>query len=252
MRNLILAAVIVATPVAASADAASSFAAGKWQQAITEGRAENTPASLVLAGRATLAIAGYQARDKDAAKAAIDAAEKDFDRAIAKAPNSLDARTNKAIATGYRAKIDKSPGEGKDARNQMQAVLAKDPYFALANAALGAWHGGAVATIGSFLASTLLGANRKDMDRFLTLAMTREPREIVHPVTYAFTLLDIGEDSLPKATALLRTAVALPVQDAYDGQNHKAAVQVLALLEAKDVKGARALVKKLEPFNNVG
>ena len=252
MRNLILAAVIVATPVAAAADTASSFAAGKWQQAITEGRAENTPASLILAGRATLAIAGYQARDKDAAKAAIDAAEKDFDRAIAKAPNSLDARTNKAIATGYRAKIDKSPGEGKDARNQMQAVLARDPNYALANAALGAWHGGAVATIGSFLASTLLGANRRDMDRYLTLAMNREPKEIVHPVTYAFTLLDIGEDSLPKVTTLLRTAIALPAKDAYDSQNHKAAQQVLALIEAKDVKGARALVKKLEPFNNVG
>lgn len=252
MRNLIIAALVAATPVVASADAAASFATGKWAQAAAEGRREGTPTSLILAGRATLTIAGYQIRDKEAAKAAITAAEKDFDSAIAKAPNNLEARTQKAIATGYRAKLDKSPGEGKSARDQMQAVLAKDPNYGLANAALGAWHGGAVATIGSFLASTLLGANRKDMDLYLGKAMQREPREIIHPVTYAFTLLDIGADTAPKATTLLRTAVSLPVRDAYDGINHKAARDVLALLEAKDVKGARALVKKLEPFNNVG
>jgi len=252
VRIAILAALLVALPAPALADAAASFTAGKWQQAATEGRAEGTAASLILAGRATLNIAGYQIRDKDAAKAQIAAAERDFDRAIAKAPNNLEALTQKAIATGYRAKLDKSPGEGKSARDQMVAVLAKDPTFPLANAALGAWHGGAVATIGNFLARTLLGANRKDMDKYLTLAMAREPREIIHPVTYAFTLLDIGADDASKATTLLRTAVKLPVKDAYDGVNHKAATQVLALLEAKDVKGARALVKKLEPFNYFG
>lgn len=254
MRRSILLAAIVASISAspAFADAAASFKAGRWSQAVTEGRAEGTAQSYVLAGRATLAIAGYQERNKDAAKAAIAAAIADFDKAIAKAPNNLEARIERAIATGYRAKLDRSPGEGKDARDQMQAVLAKDPNFALANAALGAWHGGAVATIGNFLASTLLGANRKDMDRYLRLAMARQPQDIIHPVTYAFTLLDIGADTAPQATTLLRTAVSLPVRDAYDGINHKAAKDVLALLEAKDVKGARALVKKLEPFNNVG
>ena len=252
MRIPILMALVAAAPAPAFADAAASFAAGKWQQAITEGRAEGTSASLTLAGRAVLNLAGYQIRDKEAAKAQIAAAERDFDRAIAKAPNNLEALTQKAIATGYRAKLDKSPGEGKSARDQMAAVLAKNPNFALANAALGAWHGGAVATIGSFLASTLLGANRKDMDRYLSTAMAREPKDIVHPVTYAFTLLDIGAETAPKATTLLRTAVSLPVTDAYDGINHKAAKDVLALLDAKDVKGARALVKKLEPFNNIG
>ncbi len=251
MRSIVM-AVLLATAAPAFADAGASFKAGQWQQAAALGRSEGTAASLMLAGRATLAVAGAQERDKTAAKAAIASAIADFDKAIAKAPNSLEARTEKAIAIGYRAKIDKSPGDGKEARDQMMAVLAKDPNFALANAALGAWHGGAVATIGNFLASTLLGANRKDMDKYLTLAMAREPHEIIHPVTYAFTLLDIGADGAPKATTLLRTAVKLPVKDAYDGVNHKAAVQVLALLEAKDIKGARALVKKLEPFNNVG
>ena len=251
MRSLI-ALTLLALPGAVSADAAASFHEGKWQQAVTEGRAEGTPASLVLAGRAELTIAGYQARDKDAAKAAIAAAERDFDKALAKAPNNLDARTNKAIAAGYRAKLDKSPGEGKDARQQMEAVLAKDPNFPLANAALGGWHGGAVATIGPFLASTLLGATKKDMDRYLSTAMAQDPKNIVHPVTYAFTLLDISADNAPKATQLLRGAVALPVREAYDGVNRKAAQQVLAKLDAKDVKGARALVRTLEPFGNVG
>lgn len=251
MRNLLIAALVAATPAAAFADAATSFREGKWQQAITEGRAEGTAASLVLAGRARLTIAGFQTRDKATAKAEIAQAEADFAKAIAKAPNNLEAKTQKAIAMGYRAKIDKSPGEGKDAKAQMVAVLSINPNYPLANAALGGWHGGGVATIGSFLARTLLGATVKDMDRYLTLAMAREPNNIIHPVTYAFTLLDIGADNAPKATQLLKGAVALPVRDAYDGINRKAAMQVLARLEANDVKGARALVKTLSPFGNV-
>ena len=231
--------------------AADAFREGRFAEAATQGRAEATAASLILAGRSTLTLAGYQATDKARAKEAIAAAERDFDAAIAKAPNNLEARTQKAIAVGYRAKLDRSPGEGKQARQLMEGVLARDTNYPLANAALGGWHGGAVATLGSFLASTLLGASRKDMERYFTVAMAREPKVNIHPVTYAVTLLDIDKGNAPRVRQLLQGAVALPVRDAFDTQNRKAAQQILALLDKGDAKAAQALARRLQPFGTV-
>jgi len=250
MRTLIVAAALL-TSAPAFADAALAFREGRFAEAVRLGRAEATAPALVYAGRAALMIAGFEATDRLTAKATIDLAERDFANAVAKAPNNLEARTQKAIAMGYRAKLDKSPGEGKDARQQMEAVLSRDPNYPLANAALGGWHGGAVATLGPFLASTLLGANRKAMDTYFATAMARDPKSIVHPVTYAVTLLEIDAGNAAKAATLLRGAVALPVRDAFDAENRKAAVQVLAKLTANDAKGARALAKRLSPFGAI-
>lgn len=251
MMRKFLAAALLVSAAPALADAADDFRDGKWQLAVTEGRAENTAASLVFAGRATLCIAGATITDKDRAKTAIAAAERDFDGAIAKAPNNLEARIQKAIAVGYRAKLDRSPGEAKDTRRLMEAILVRDPNYAFANAALGAWHGGAVATLGSFVASAVLGANRKDMDRYFATAMSRDPKNVIHPLTYAFTLIDIDAANAAKVTQLLKQAVAMPPRDAFETQNRKAAQQVLALLMAGDAKGARTLAKRLQPFGGV-
>lgn len=250
MRTLIC-VVAMATAAPAFADAAMAFKDGRFAEAIKLGRAEGTAPALIYAGRAALMVAGYQSADKASAKVTIGLAERDFAAAIAKAPNNLEARTQKAIAMGYRAKLDKSAGEGKDAKTQMEAVLSRDPNYPLANAALGGWHGGAVATLGSFLASTLLGANRKAMDTYFSNAMARDPKSIVHPVTYAVTLLDIDAGNGAKAATLLKTAVTLPVRDAFDAENRKAAVQVLARLTAGDPKGARILARRLQPFGNL-
>ena len=249
--RILFAAMLLATATPAFASAADAFREGRFAEAVKLGRAEATAPALVIAGRAALMVAGYQAADKASAKATIDLAERDFAAAVVKAPNNLEARTQKAIAMGYRAKLDRSPGEGKDARQQMEAVLSRDPNYALANAALGGWHGGAVATLGPFLASSLLGANRKAMDTYFSTAMARDPKSIVHPVTYAVTLLDINAGNAAKATQLLKGAVTLPVRDAFDGENRKAAVQILAKLTAGDAKAARVLARRLQPFGTL-
>jgi hypothetical protein len=251
MRTL-LAALLLATGAPAFATAAQAFREGNFAEAVKQGHSEATAASLVIAGRATLNIAGYGLTDKAQAKAQIALAERDFDAAIAKAPNNLEARTYKAIAAGYRSKLDKSPGEARESRKLMEAVLARDPNYALANAALGGWHGGAVATLGSFIASTVLGASRKESERYFAIALAREPRNIIHPVTYAFTLLDLDADNAPQAKTLLKSAIAMPVGDAYDAQNRKGAQAVLALIDKGDNKGARTLAKRIQPFGAVG
>ena len=251
MLRILTASLLLGLAAPAFADAAASFRDGKWAESIKEGRAEATGTSLTIAGRAQL-VAASAFTDKAAAKAAIDAAQRDFEAALVKAPNSGEAAIQRAIALGYRAKLDRSPGEAKATRQAMEAVLAKDPNNALANAALGGWHGGAIATLGGFLAGSVLGASRSASERYFATAMAREPRNIIHPVTYAFTLLDLDPDNGPKAATLLRGAVALPVRDAYDTQNRKGAAAVLALLDKGDARGARTLAKRIQPFGMVG
>ena len=93
-----LAALLLALASPASATAIDEFRAGDWAGAVREGRAENTVESLILSGRAGLAIAGYQTTDKARALAIVTAAEGDFDKALARDPASVPAQLQKAVA----------------------------------------------------------------------------------------------------------------------------------------------------------
>ena len=239
-------ALTVASPVLA--DAAQSFRDGNWPQTITQGQAEATPAALVLAGRAQLNVAAYQTPDKARALDLIAAAERDFDAALAKAPNSADAQIQKGIAIGYHAKLTRSPGLGKDARKRFEAVKAAHPDMALAWAALGGWHGNAVATLGSFVASTFLGAHAKDADTDFAQAIKLDPASPVHRAYYAMTLMDLDAGNAAKAAAVLAPLAGLTPKDGFDALMKRQGLQLATALKAGDAGAAQVLARKLQPF----
>lgn len=236
---------------AAAATTADLFQTGKFVEAAAAGRAEGTAAALVLAGRATLIVASFDTTDKTRAKAMIDAADRDFDLALAKAPNSIEAQLQKATALGYRAKLSKSPGLAKETRARMEAVVARDPNYGLGWASLGGWHAGAVATLGRFIAGTVLGANPKTAIADFDLAMAKDPRNPVHPAFYGLTLLDLDTANAPRATELLKRVGQMPARDAYEALLKRSTAQVLPLLAAGDVKGAQSMARKLLPFGKL-
>lgn len=244
-----LATLIIAQP--ALADAAAAFHDGKWAAAITQGRAEATAASLVTAGRAQMAVAAYETRDKAQALALVERAEKDFDAALAKNPRDVAAQMQKAVAIGYRAKLTKSPGLGKDARQRFEAVRAAYPDNALAWSAVGGWHGGAIATLGNFMAGTVLGAKSAEMDRNFAQALKLEPSNPGFRTIYAMTLLDIDRDNSPKAAALLNGVAAMPTQDGFDALLRAQGAQLYAALKAGDAKAAQALARRLQAFGTL-
>ncbi len=250
MKSLI-AAVLLLVPTAAFASATSLFHDGRFAEAAGVGRAEGTTASLVIAGRATLIVASFDTTDRDRAKTLVDQADHDFDAALALAPDNLEAQLQKATAVGYRAKLSKSPGLGKETRARMEAVLARDPSNGLAWASLGGWHAGAVATIGKFLAGTVLGANIKVAITDFDTAIAKDPKNPVHPAFYGLTLLDLGPDNAPRALQVLQMAARDPARDAYEGLLKKAVAQVIPLLTSGDVKGAQAMARKLLPFGKL-
>jgi hypothetical protein len=254
LRSALLLAGIatLATAAPALADAAMAFRDGKWPAAIAQGRAEATPASLVAAGRAQLAVAAYETRDKAQALALVERAERDFDAALAKNPGDIAAQMQKAVAIGYRAKLTRSPGLGKDARARFEAVRAAHPDNALAWSAVGGWHGGAIATLGGFMASTMLGAKNAEIDRNFARALKLEPSNPGFRAIYAMTLLDIDRDNAAKATAVLDGVGTMPVHDGFDALLRAQGAQLAAALKTGDTKGAQALARRLQAFGTLG
>lgn len=252
MRRLLIAFALLTTSQGAlAATAADLFREGKFAEAATAGRLEATPASLVTAGRATLIIASFEATNRARAKEQVEIADRDFDTALAKAPNNIEAQLQKATALGYRAKLSKSPGLAKETRERMEAVRSRDPNYGLAWASIGGWHAGAVAELGKFIAGTVLGADTKTAIADFETALVKDPRNPVHPAFYALTLLDLGTGNAPRATEMLRQCAKLPARDAYERLLKQSTARVMPLLAAGDVKGAQRLARELLPFGKV-
>ena len=245
-----LVALTVSAP--AFADAAASFQSGKWPAAIAQGRSEATPASLTLAGRAQMAVAAYETRDKAAALALVERAERDFDAALAKNPGDVAAQMQKAVAIGYRAKLSRSPGLGKDARARFEAVRAAHPDNGLAWSAVGGWHGGAIATLGNFLGGTMLGAKAAEIDRNFGQALKLEPANPAFRTIYAMTLLDIDRKNADRAATLLNGVAAMPARDGFDALLRAQGAQLATALKAGDAKAAQALARRLQAFGMLG
>ncbi|MGI4879198.1 MAG: hypothetical protein ACRYG4_17120 [Janthinobacterium lividum] len=251
MRLLFALTLLLPAQVALAASAADLYRDGRFAEAAIAGRQEATAASLVISGKSTLTIAGFEVTDKARARAMIDQADHDFDAALAKAPNSIDAQLQKATAIGYKAKLTKSPGLAKDTRERFEAVIARDPNNALAWASMAGWHAGAVSTLGRFVAGAVLGATSKVAFADFETAMAKDPRSPVHPAFYALTLLDLGTENAPRATELLRLASRLQGRDAYENLLRRGATQVLVPLMADDLKGAQTLARRLLPFGKL-
>ena len=131
-----VAALLLATAAPALADASAAFRDGRWPAAIAQGRTEATPASLILAGRAQLAIAAYDTPTKARALELVTLGERDFDAALAKAPGNVEAQLQKAVAIGYRAKLTKAPGLAKDSLKRFIAVRTAHPELGNIDAAM--------------------------------------------------------------------------------------------------------------------
>jgi len=251
MKASALAAVLLAVSAPAAADTAALFRDGRFVEAGQAGAKEGTPEALVLAARSVLAVAAYRIPDKARAIQLSDAAAQLADAALAKRPGYPPALLQKGIAIGYIAKLQRSPGLAKEARKLMDRARAAAPDDALAWAALGGWHGESVATLGSFLAGTVLGAKRADALRAFDTALAKDPRGSVVPTFYAFTLLSMDAGNAPRVRELLREAVRAAPRDGFEALLKRQAEQVLPLLERDDAAGARALAKRLQPFGTI-
>lgn len=251
MRALLLTALLLAAAPAAASPSADAFAAGKFADAAAIGRKEATAQSLLTAGRALATQAAWQTTDRETARKLLVQAEADLTASLALAPGNPDALLQRAVVIGYQAKLAKSPGLAKQARAGFEAVLAKEPGSALAQGAMGGWHGEAVATLGKFLAGTALGAKEAEAIRWFDRAVATRGGDPAIPLFYASTLLGLSADNAPKAKALLQRAVKAAPADGFDRLMQANARAILAPLDKGDVKTAQATAKRLSPLGSV-
>jgi hypothetical protein len=246
-----LAALMMLLASPASAAAVDEFRAGNWAAAVRDGRAENSLESLVLAGRTQLSIAGYQTDSKDRALALVAAAEKDFDTALARAPGSVDAQLQKAIAIAYRAQLTRGIALAKETRRRFETIRTAHPGNSLVWGALGGWHGGAVATVGSFLAGTALGAKKTEMERCYAQALKLAPGLPSTRVFFAITLLDLDASNANRAAGLLKGLDNLPAQDGFEAMVKRQGLELAAVLIKGDAAAAQATARKLKAFSRI-
>lgn len=251
MRSILPALLLATLALPAHAAAIDEFRAGNWAAAVRDGRAENNVASLILAGRAQLSIAGYQATGKDQALDLVAAAERDFDAALARAPGNVEAQLQKAVAIAYRAQLTRSMGLAKDVRRRFEAIIAAHPENSLAWGALGGWHGGAVATVGGFLAGTVLGAKKAEMERCYAQALRLAPGLPSTRVFFALTLLDLDAGNAARAATLLKGIAALPASDGFEAMLKRQGMELAAVLARGDAKAAQATARRLQAFSRI-
>lgn len=248
----LLAATLLLAAAPAGAASIDAFRAGDWATAVRDGRAENTVASLILAGRAQLSIAGYQTSDKARALALVATAEKDFDTALARDPGNVEAQLQKAVAIAYRAQLTQGIGLAKDVRRRFETIRAAHPENSLVWGALGGWHGGAVATVGRFVAGTVLGAKIPEMERCYAQALKLAPNLPSTRVFFAITLMDLDEKNAPRAATLLKGLDALPASDGFEAMLKRQGQELAAALARGDADAAQATARKLKAFSRIG
>ena len=236
----------------AQAAAVDEFRAGNWAAVVRDGRAENTVDSLILSGRAQLAIAGFDTGDKARALTIVAAAEADFDKALARAPGNVEAQLQKAVAIAYRAQLTKGIGRATEVRRRFEAIRAAHPENSLVWGALGGWHGGAVAEVGSFVAGAVLGAKKSEMERCYAQALKLAPGLPSTRTFFAITLLDLDAGNAARAAALLKGIETLPAEDGFEAMMKRQGIELAAALAKGDPAAARATARRLKAFARIG
>jgi len=200
--------------------------------------------------RQTLLSAAYQARDKPTALEKIGEAEAQADAVLRGAPGDREARMIKAMADGYRAKLNRSRSHAVDARKSFEALAAADPRDPEAQAAIGAWHIDAVSELGGFIAGTMLGASRTTglaaMDRAVSMGGDRA----MFPGLAALLRLSLDAKDV-QVLALAERAAGAATPTALDRVMQRAASALLPKLRAGDRRGAQAMARQLLPFGSI-
>lgn len=200
--------------------------------------------------RQTLTDAAFSARDKPTALAQIGQAEAAAAAILAKAPGDREARLVGAMATGYRAKLNRSRAQALAARRMFEALAASNARDPEALAAVGGWHLDAVAELGGLVAGATLGAKRAAgiaaMDRAVALGGDRAM------FAGLAALLRLALDPRDKrASALAEAAARGTTPTALDRAMQRSATAILVPLREGNARATQVLAKRLLPFGRV-
>jgi hypothetical protein len=226
--------------------------AQQWGQAgfvitiVTVGAVPLAPAHAQSA-RDILTQASFGDTDEASALRRVGNAYAAAGNALRREPDDREALLMRATALGYRAKLTGNRGDAVAARRQFEALITQNPRDAEAQAALGAWHIGAVKKLGAIVGRAALGAQRSIGMSALERAVALGGDRALFPGLAALLRLELDPRD-PRGRALAEQAMRAEAPTALDRILQRGAAQVLVPLRAGDAQTARRLASQLLPF----
>ena len=200
--------------------------------------------------RDLLTQASFGVRDKAVALARIGAARQAAAVTLRTAAGDREAQLMQATAIGYQAKLTGDRAEAVQARRLFEGVIARNPAFADAYLALGAWHVGAVYRLGGLIGRAALGAQKSAGLAALDRAVALGGNRALYSGLAALLRLQLDPgDARGRALAEAAAHAAAPTQ--LDAILQRAAAQILAPLRTGDGKRIKAAASRLLPFGQL-
>jgi len=232
---------IAAEPI--YADALERFDAGRFRSAAEIAASLGSADGFALATRATAARATYLATGEERLRLFEQAADY-ARRALELDPDHIEANLQLVISLGQLSRsIDPLQayfaGHASEAKERLEAVLARAPDNAYAHAIFGAWHTEIVANAGSVLAESLYSASAERALEEFEMARELDPDNLLVLTESANALLRLGGAAYErKARAFLDKAMTIRPRTALQWLARRRASQLSKDLESGTTSSA--------------
>ncbi len=218
-------------------EAKAAYAQGRFAEAARISESLGTSQGFALSAESLSVHANYIAKEgekKELLERAVALARK----AVLSDPKNADAHLQLARAIGRRAEtvgVFEAAGEAEKIRESTENALRINPKLASAHLSLGRWHSELVGAMGSFMARTVYGAQKKDAIASFERALVLAPNEKAVLLQYALGLMALDDFKYQeKARDLLMRSIRLPAKDAYERILSTEAAEALDSLNESD------------------
>lgn len=206
--------------------------------------------ALALSPRQILSEAAFRTRDKQVALNQIGEAERGAAAQVARDPANRDAALLRAMAIGYRGKLNHSRGDALAARKQFEAFAASDPRDAEAAAAIGTWHLDSVLELGGMVAGMAIGAKKATGLAMMEKSVALGGRRAFYAGLTGLLRLAI-DPADARGRALVEVASTASMPEPLDRQMQASALALLPVLKVGDRKAIEKLARQLLPFGRL-
>ena len=219
--------------------ARAAYNEGQFTEAAQMAEAVGTSEGYALASK-SLTIYGRYIAGNDEKRLLFEQAIELANKAIHANPNNAEAYLELVRAIGQHSNhISKvtalKENYAKKSREGIENAIRINPEFASAYVSLGRWHVGIIARVGSLVARVTYGAKKKvaikSFDRAIELSI--EDKADYFEIAVGYEELN-NKKYKEKVRDLLKLAIDLPVQNAYDHIIHEEVVKFLRSLDAPE------------------
>ena len=218
-------------------EAKAAYAQGRFAEAARIGESLGTSQGFTLSAESLSVHAHYIAKEGEKKKL-LERAVTLARKAVTSDPGNADAHLQLARAIGRRAEtvgIFEAAGEAEKIRESTENALRINPKLVAAHLSMGRWHPELVGAMGSFVARTVYGAQKKDAIASFERALALAPNAKAVSLQYALGLIALDDFKYQeKARNLLMRSIGLPAKDAYERILHTEAIEALNSLNESD------------------